>query len=437
MPTVKNIVILGNGVAGVTAARFIRKNSDHRITIVSAESDHFFARTALMYIYMGHLTFEETKPYEDWFWKKNRIELVRGFVEAIDTKERRLHLGTAGTIGYDVLIIATGSRSNMFGWPGENLVGVQGLYTLQDLHAMELRTSDTTRAVIVGGGLIGIEMVEMLRSRHILVTFLVREQSYMDYLLPPEESALINDEIRDHDVDLRLGTELQEIRDDGRGFVGGVRTRAGQEIVCQFVGLAVGVRPNIGVVERSDIETRRGVLVNEYFETSVPGVYAIGDCAEFREPSIGHRPVEQLWYSARRHGRTLGLTIARGRKAYDKGVFFNSAKFFNVEYQTYGTVAPAEDNRTSTMVWQHPRERKLLRVNYDSRTRSVIGFNSLGVRLRHEPCERWIREGRAVQDVVANLKKACFDPEFSPRLQTTVQRAFESEPVNPSRSSFS
>ena len=80
---IQRVVIIGNGVAGITAARHVRKLSDHAITVISAESEYFFSRTALMYIYMGHMTFDHTKPYEDWFWKKNRIELLRGYVEDV------------------------------------------------------------------------------------------------------------------------------------------------------------------------------------------------------------------------------------------------------------------------------------------------------------------------------------------------------------------
>jgi len=86
----EHIVIIGNGIAGVTAARHIRKNSDKKITIVSAETDYFFSRTALMYVYMGHMKFEHTQPYENWFWKKNRIDLVKGYVTQVDHDNKKL-----------------------------------------------------------------------------------------------------------------------------------------------------------------------------------------------------------------------------------------------------------------------------------------------------------------------------------------------------------
>ncbi|MFL0683162.1 MAG: FAD-dependent oxidoreductase [Algoriphagus aquaeductus] len=121
---------------------------------------------------------------------------------------------------YDVLVIASGSKPNKFGWPGQNLEGVQGLYSRQDLDQMEKNTHQgVKRAVIVGGGLIGIEMAEMLAYKKIPVTFLVREKGFWDNVLPKEESELVGRHIREHHIDLRLETELKEIlSDSGEGF---------------------------------------------------------------------------------------------------------------------------------------------------------------------------------------------------------------------------
>ena len=138
----EHVVIIGNGISGVTAARHIRKLSNKRITIISAETDYFFSRTALMYVYMGHMKFEHTQPYENWFWEKNRIELKKGFVETVDYASKILSLAGGDQVTYDRLILAVGSKSNKFGWPGQDLKGVQGLYSKQDLDLMEENTSD-------------------------------------------------------------------------------------------------------------------------------------------------------------------------------------------------------------------------------------------------------------------------------------------------------
>lgn len=420
----EHLVIVGNGISGVTAARFVRKMSDARITMISAETDHFFARTALMYVYMGHLRYRDTKPYEDDFWPKNRIDLVRDFVEEIDPDAHRLRLRSGATVPYDRLLLALGSVPDRPGRPGEDADGVQGLYSWQDLERLERYSRDAEKAVVVGGGLIGIELAEMLHSRHIPTTFLVREDRYMGHVLPPEESAIVEGELHRHRIDLRLGAELDAVLPDATGRVRAVVTTGGEEIPCRLVGLTIGVRPNIDVVRRSKIETNRGVLVNEFFETSAPDVYAVGDCAEFRRDGIGHRRIEQLWYTGRRHGQTVAYTLCGRRTAYDRGIFFNSAKFFTVEYQTYGCVTPVPSGGESTLVWRHPEENRLIRINYAAESGRVLGFNVMGVRFRQDVCERWIRTGLRIDEVLARLSEANFDPEFSRRYELELLDAF-------------
>ena len=242
-----------------------------------------------MYIYMGHMKYPHTKPYEDGFWEKNRIELKRAFVDQIDTTAKKVAFADGASLSYDILVIAAGSKSNKFGWPGQDLKGVQGLYSIQDVETMEMHTRGIQRAVIVGGGLIGVEMAEMLLSRHIPVTFLVREDSFWRMVLPQEEGAMIGRHLREHHADLRLQTELKEILPDANGQVRAVVTTAGEEIPCEFVGLTVGVSPNVDFLKNSNVELGKGVLVNEFLETNIPDVYAAGDCVEFRQPPPGRK----------------------------------------------------------------------------------------------------------------------------------------------------
>jgi len=432
------IVILGNGISGITAARMLRKRSDCDITVVSDESDEFFSRTALMYVFMGHLRLRDTQPYEPWFWDKNRIQRVRASIERIEFDKKILHATDGRTLAYDKLLLATGSRSNKFGWPGQDLDGVHGLYHLQDLEAMERLCCRTPfgnpeevpngdksakapngvrrhRAVIVGGGLIGVEMAEMFHSRHIPVTFLVREAGFWDNVLPKEEAVMVGRHLRENGIDLRLHTELQEIRDDGNGKCRAVVTNGGETIECGFVGLTVGVSPNIGFLKNTALETNRGILVNEYLETNLPDVYALGDCAELCNPTAGRRAIEAVWYTGRMMGKTLARTLSGERTAYDPGIWFNSAKFFDIEYQVYGDIRPLLPDDQATLYWEHPDGKKSIRLNYERTTGRILGFNLMGVRYRHEVCERWLQRETHIETVLQQLGMANFDPEFYPQ----------------------
>ena len=425
----ENIVIIGNGIAGVTAARHIRKLSDKRILIVSDETDHFFSRTALMYVYMGHMKFEHIKPYENGFWSKNRIELVRARVSRVDTNGKTLHLEDSGILEYDKLIIATGSKPNKFGWPGQDLPGVQGLYSKQDLDLLEINAPNKDvcrRAVIVGGGLIGIELAEMLRSRDIPVTFLVRERNFWDGVLPDGEAQMINEHIREHHIDLKLDTNLVEILADENGRARAVTTDRGETIECALVGLTPGVSPNIDFLKESGIEFGKGVKVNRFLETNIAGVYAIGDCAEQQQAIGNRRPIEAVWYTGRMMGETVAQTICGNRIAYQPGHWFNSAKFFDIEYQTYGWVFSTlrKKENESHFHWRHPSEKICITVAYDTTSRKFLGINTFGIRMRHEVFDRWLSEKRDIDFIIDNLGRANFDPEFYSSYEKEIQNSF-------------
>ncbi len=420
------IVIIGNGISGITAARHIRKHSDAQITVIGKESEHFFSRTALMYVYMGHMRYQDIKPYEDHFWEKNRIGLKQGTVQRIDTEQKKVELTDGATLPYDSLIIATGSASNTFGWPGQDLPGVQGLYSLQDLEAMEENTKGIRRAVIVGGGLIGVEMSEMLRTRNIAVTFLVREDTFWGSILPKQEADMIVRHMQEHGVELKFNTELKEIvaGDDGR--VAAVRTKGGEEMACGFVGLAVGVHPNIAWLKGSPvIMADKGVLVNEHLETSASDVYAIGDCVEFhKNPDPQRKNIEQVWYTGRLMGETVARTITGERTAYDPGIWFNSAKFFDIEYQTYGWVRNERQEGEAEHYWEHPNGRSAVHLVWNAGDRVLHGVNSFGFRLRQEVFDRWLHEKATVDHVVKHLHEAAFDPELYKRMAPAIRASF-------------
>lgn len=430
----EHVVIIGNGIAGITAARHIRKLSNKRITIISAEAEHFFSRTALMYIYMGHMRWRDIKPYEDWFWKKNRLELKKGYVESVDTDTKTLHFKGGNRLTYDKLIIASGSATNSFGWEGLELNGVQGLITKQDLEMLEKNAPNNKvcpQAVIVGGGLIGIEMAEMLRTRNINVTMLVREPAFWENALPLANSEMLSRHIQSHGVDLRHHSQLDKILGDDKGNVKGVLTTSGEEIPCRIVGIATGVKPNISFLKNSKIETDRGILVNRKLETNIPNVYAIGDCAQQREP-IGLRPpIEAVWYTGRMMGEALAQTICGNPFEYNPGHWFNSAKFFDIEFQTYGWVFPKGRRRDyeEQFHWKCDSDLKAITISYHRESGDFLGINTFGIRMRHEVFDKWLNEKRSVDYVVENLEEANFDPEFFKKYEGEILTKYETSRV--------
>jgi NAD(P)H-nitrite reductase large subunit len=418
-----HVAIIGNGIAGVSAAIRIRQlKPDWRITMISGESDYHYSRPSLMYIYMGHMRYSEAKPYENSFWERNDIGLLRGWVMEIDSDSKRLIMRSNKPVYYDKLLIATGSESNIFGWPGQDLKGVQGLYDLMDLRELYENSHAVKSAVIVGGGLIGIELGEMMHSRGIHVTFLVREDSYWDNVLPAQESVLINTAIEREGMELRLKTELKEILGDRSGRVRGVETNTGELIDCGIVGLTAGVSPNIGLLRDHEIPTGRGVLVDRGFRTGVKDIYSAGDCAEIVTPGDGRNLIQQVWYTGKMQGRAAGESISGLDTVYDPGIWYNSAKFVNLEYQTYGAVNNAQGTLDiqgeQNLYWEHSSKKHALRLVHNAQ--SVVGVNVMGLRYRHRVCEAWIKEKRSVGYVLDNLKEANFDPEFFRKYENEI-----------------
>ncbi len=405
----RQLVIIGNGVAGITAARHLRKRSKVRIKVISSESKHFFSRTALMYVYMGHMKYEHIKPYEDHFWEKNRIELLHDRVEKIDFNSKTLQLQKGESLSYDQLIIASGSKTATHGWSGLELQGVQGMYSLQDLQSMEDSTRNCKNAVVIGGGLIGVEVAEMLVSRGIKVDYLVRESRFWGNVLPKEEADLVKQQIEAEGVNIHFNTEVDSFFGNDSEVLSGVKSKDGRTFDCQFAAVATGVKPNVDFLKDSALEIEKGILVNEHLETNLKDVYAIGDCAQLRNPLKDRRSIEAVWYVGKMMGEVVAANICGKPTKYQPSHWFNSAKFFNLEYQTYGVV---DASGKDSICWVNDKKNQLIRLAFDPESNKIRGVNSLGVRLSHQQFDQWLNSELTIDQVINDLEKADFNPEF-------------------------
>ena len=404
-------VQIGNGIAGATAARHIRKaDPDARITMVSEEGLVPFSRTALMYVYMGTLTREHTELYPERFWEESRVERVLDRALALDPAARTVTLARGGALDYDRLLVATGARTSFPPWPGVELDGVQGLVHWQDLDRLEALTPRVRRGVVIGGGLIGVEFAEMLAVRGVPTTFLVRERHYLSAAFTRAESDRVERAIRAHGVDLRMGAEAE--RFDGDGRVEAVTLKTGERLPADVVGVGTGVRPNAEWLGDA-VERDGGVLVDAEMRASAPGVFAAGDVAVLRDPPAGVPSRQPIWYRARLQGALAGLGMAGRPRAFAPGVFYNSAKFFDLEWQTYGAAGGADlpDGHADWLWESSAGADRSVRIR--TAGGRVVGVNALGVRLRQETCARWIAEGWPLDRARADLHAARFDPELT------------------------
>lgn len=165
----------------------------------------------------------------------------------------------------------------------------------------------------------------------------------------------------------------------------------------------------------------KGVLVDAELRTNIDHVYAVGDCAQLRHPKPGRQPIEAVWYTGKMMGETVAATVCGTPTEYDPGIWFNSAKFFDIEYQTYGNVPPVLSENEDSILWDGKDGKRCLRIVFDRNSKAVLGFNAFGIRLRHEVCASWIKEKALVSDVLMNLGKANFNPEFFKKFEKEVQ----------------
>ena len=261
------------------------------------------------------------------------------------------------------------------------------------------------RAVVVGGGLIGVELSEMLRVRGLPVTFLVREETYLPRTFSGVESALVAAEIRRHGVDLRFGAEVARV--EGAERVEAVTLASGDRVAADWLGVGTGVRPRVAWLAGSGVTVERGVVVDGHLRTSAPSVWAAGDCCELAAPPDGEPPTRPIWYTARLQGATAGLGMAGLARPYAPGVFYNSAKFFDLEWQVYGETDP--QGRGEDATWTDGR--RSLRFRHDADR--LLGVSALGVRLRAETVTAWIAGGASLAHARQHLADARFDPELS------------------------
>lgn len=449
------VVIIGNGVAGMEAALSVRaRQPDWEVTIVSEESDHYFSRTALMWVFCGQMSQRDIEPLERDAYERLGFHRARARAVGLDTDLKRVLLaGDLEPLSYDRLLIACGSRPRPSPWPGAELRGTGHFVTMQDLawyeaevHGGESRggrpprhdahleaTTDdspyrfreiaarargrlSTKPAVIGGGLIGIEAVEIAVAAGRRPHFFIREDWFWPIALEPREAQWIADRMSEHGVEVHLDHEVQQLEGDEAGNVSAVVTdRGSYEADC--IVTAIGVIPNTGWLEGSPIELDErtgGIVVDETLATNVADVFAAGDCAAVRWFDGSRRP-EQLWYTARDQGRIAARRLLGDQVRYERGIWYNSAKLMDIEYTTVGLVNWNVEREQNWFFEEKGRVQSTTRiVIQDDR---IIGFNGLGRRWDHSTLIRWMKERRSLDWVLSHLDEARFDTELVPRLR--------------------
>lgn len=365
-------VLIGAGPGALAAAEAIRRaDGAAELVAVAADPYGFYSRPGLAYYLTGELPRRRLFPFTVEEIHALGLTFVPERATRLDPAARLVTLQSGRRLQYDRLLLATGAAAIVPGVPGTDLDGVVKLDDMSDAVDIARRAHDARVAVVVGGGITALEIVEGLRARGVHVHYFLRREHYWSNVLSTSESRIVEQALVREGVELHQCTELAGVVGrDGR--VTGVETGDGTRIRCGLVAIAVGVRPRTELASAAGLACGRGVLVDEHLRTSDPHVFAAGDVAEVFDERTGHRTLDVLWNVALAKGRVAGANMARGASAGGQPVRFTEGSPVNVtrlaglKTTIMGTVGSGRDSdlqglsRGDSQVWSELRDAALV-----------------------------------------------------------------------------
>lgn len=317
-----SVVIVGAGAAGGAAAEMLRRQGyNGPITLVGRDEALPYDRPNLSKDYLAGNAPEEWIPLRpDDFYREQKIDTITGTeVTAIDTKTKQVTLSNGRSSGYGALLLATGADPVKLNIPGHDLPHVYYLRTLADSRRIIEKAKNAKRVVVIGDSFIGLEVAWSLRERKLEVAVVGKHSVPLEKVLGPEFGGLVKKTHESHGVNFHLGRAVK-IEEKN------VQLDNGTKLECDFVVAGIGVRPNTALAESAGIATDNGILVNEFLETNIPGIFAAGDIARWPDPRARNIRVEH-WVVAQRQGQTAARNILGAREPFVVPPFFWSNHF--------------------------------------------------------------------------------------------------------------
>jgi 3-phenylpropionate/trans-cinnamate dioxygenase ferredoxin reductase subunit len=331
---VLSFVIVGASLAGATAAATLREQGfDGDITLVGAEPQPPYERPPLSKQYLrGETPFEKALVRPATYYGERRVETLFGVrATRVEPAERIVHLETDRRVRYDKLLIATGVRNRRPPIPGLELEGVLDLRSVSDADALRRHIAAGKRAVVIGMGFIGCEVAASLRQMGVEVVAIESSPTPLFRVLGEDVGAVVAGIHRDHGVDMIFDDLV--LRFEGHGRVERVITKSGRRVECDFAVVGVGVEPVVDFLGESGIGIDNGILVDEYCQTTVDGIYAAGDVANHWHPVFGRRMRVEHWQNAMQQGAAAARSMLGTRQPYDAIHWFWSDQYdANLQY---------------------------------------------------------------------------------------------------------
>lgn len=336
-------VIVGASAAGLAAVEAIRRvDKDCPITVVSKESMPLYSRVGLTHFISREVGYDGMRMRDDGYFDRMKVRGVMGVAAiSVDPTARRVRLSNGENLAYDNLLVASGSHALMPPMPGTDLQGIYPCITNVDATQIDAAIPRTKEAVVIGAGLIGIQVVDAFARRGLKTTVIEQMPHVMPAMADAVSAAMAEGELRTTGVTVRCGVRATELLGND-GQITGVRVESGEVLPCQLLVMAAGVAPNIDFLDGTGVTIHRGVSVDAYQRTSLEGIYAAGDVAETVDMFSGERAMNAIWPEALNQGRTAGLNMAGVATAYEGSMAMNVTTVIDTPIASIGLWNPPD-----------------------------------------------------------------------------------------------
>jgi NAD(P)H-nitrite reductase large subunit len=344
-----HVVIIGNSAAGLSALDSFRKeNKDAKVTLISKEGGIAYSRVLLPYYLRGKADYDNFFIRDKKYYEDMDVDYIEETVEGVDDKKKVVSLENGGQISYDKLLIATGSRAVSPPIPGLDAEGVYNMWTLKDAESLEKHFEKDKRVMVLGSGFVSLQAAWAALFKGLEVTIVELVSRIMPNVLDDKGAELLSDSIRELGADLRVNTMTEKIEklEDGSFRV---YTKDNEPFEVDFIVVGTGVRANIALVNGTDIKTDRGILVDEFMETSVKDVYSAGDVAQGPTTFGDKHVIHALWPTAIEMGKIAGNNLAGKPFPYEGSLNMNTTQMFELTVSSMGRFNEGEGDRVEVL----------------------------------------------------------------------------------------
>ncbi len=368
------ILIIGNSAAGTAAIETIRRyDTKSSITQLSDETHPLYSRCLISYYLAGKIDKDALSYRSSNFHRKMDVNLRLGSrVMEVDPAGQQVKCADGSVHRFDALLISTGSSAKIPANIPKDLRGVFALRTIADAEFIKQRVTQAKRAVILGGGLIGMRAAEALCACGLRVNVIVGSNRILSRMIDYDAAQVIVRKLEENNVEVMTGTDISEVMHKN-GEVIGVRTNQGRALDCEILIVAKSVQANTDLIQNTDIKIRWGIETDASMRTSHENIFAAGDVAETYDITTEQYTINALWTCAVQQGRIAGKNIAGEKTQYAGSVGMNSLNFWGIPLISFGIAAP-KDEEKYTVIADSRSGRKMYKkiVIGDNRIKGLI-----------------------------------------------------------------